>query len=59
MLKFEHKALIEDGHDHQAFMEACGTALQACPTETHGALIYSMLLLTDNMPLATMLATTP
>ena len=59
VLKLEHKALMEEGHSHQVFVEACGTALQACPTKTRGALMYPFLLLTDNVPLAGMMASTP
>ena len=59
MLKLECEVLVEEGHDCQAFMEACGTALQACPFEAHGVLMCPLLLLTGNVPLATMLAATP
>ena len=57
VLKLEHKVLVEEGHDCQAFVGACGTALYTCPTEAHGALMYPLVLLTGNMPLATILAT--
>ena len=59
VLKLECKELVEEGHDHQAFVEACSTALQACPFEDHGVLMYPLLLLTCNVPLAAMVATTP
>ena len=59
MLKLEHEALAEEGHDCQTFMEACSTALQVCPFEAHGVLMYPLQLLTSNMQLAAMLATTP
>ena len=59
VLKLEHEVLTEEGHDHQVFMEACSAALQACPAETHGALVYPLLILTDNMLLVAMLASTP
>ena len=59
MLKLEHEALVEEGHDFQTFVEACSAALQVCPTEAHGAQMYPLLLLTGNVPLAAMLATTP
>ena len=36
VLKLEHEALAEEGHDHQAFVEACSTALWACPLKAHG-----------------------
>ena len=58
MLKLEHEVLVQEGHDHQAFMEACSTALWACPFEAHGVLMYPMLLLTGNVPLPTLLAAT-
>ena len=41
MLKLECEALAEEGHDYQAFVEACGAALQACALKAHGVLIYS------------------
>ena len=59
VLKLEHEALVGEGHDHQAFMEACSTALQVGPLEAHGVLTYPLLLLTCNAPLAAMLTTTP
>ena len=59
VLKLECEALMEEGHDCQVFMEACITALWACPTKNHGALMYPLLLLTDNVSLAAMLASTP
>ena len=40
VLKLEHKVLVEEGHDCQAFLEASSVALQAWPTEAHGALVY-------------------
>ena len=52
-------ASAEQGHDCLAFMEACSAALQACPLKAHGVLMYPLLLLTDSVPLATMLSTTP
>ena len=58
MLKLEHEVLVEEGHDHPAFMEACSTALWACPLKAHGVLMYPLQLLTDNVPLSAMLATT-
>ena len=59
MLKLECEVLVEEGHDFQAFMETCSTALWACPFEAHGVLMYPLLLLTGNVPLAAMLAATP
>ena len=57
MLNLEHETLAEEGHDHQAFMEACSIALWACPLKAHRVLMYPLQLLTGNMQLATMLAT--
>ena len=59
VLTLECEVLAEEGHDHQVFVEACGAALWACPLKAHGVLIYPLLLLTGNVPLAAMLATTP
>ena len=53
MFKLEHAVLVEEGHDCQAFVEACGTALWACPLKPHGVLMYPLQLLTGNVPLAT------
>ena len=50
--------LAEEVQHCQAFMEACGAALWACPIKDHGVLMYALQILTGNMPLATMLATT-
>ena len=36
MLMLEHKAKAEEGWDCQAFMEAFGVALQACPSKPVG-----------------------
>ena len=49
----EHKARAEEGWDCQAFVEAFGAAIWACPLETHEALMYPLQLLTGDMPLAT------
>ena len=59
LLRLEGAVLTEEGGDFQAFMEACGTALWACPFTAHGVLMYPLQLLTGNVPLAIMLATTP
>ena len=59
MLKLECEALAEEEHDCQPFVEDCSAALLSCPLEAHGVLMYPLLLLTGNVPLATMLATTP
>ena len=58
MQKLEHEALAEEGHNCQAFMEATGTTLWDCPFKAHGVLMCPLQLLTGNVPLATMLATT-
>ena len=58
-LKLEHEALAEEGCDCLVFEEACGAALQACPLKAHWVLMYPIQLLTGNVPLAIMLATTP
>ena len=57
--KMECAALVEEGHDCQAFLEACSAALQACPLKAHGVLMCPLQLLTGNVSLAAMLATTP
>ena len=51
----QHKAKVEEGQDHEAFVEALWRALQSCLPETHGALMYPLQLLTGNVPLATIL----
>ena len=58
MLRLEHAGLEEEGHHCQAFMEACSAALWACPIVVHGVLMYPLELLSGNVPLAIMLATT-
>ena len=35
----ESEAIEEDGQAHQSFLQACGAALQACPTESLGILM--------------------
>ena len=59
VLKMEWEVLVQEGCDCQAFAEACDTALWACPLKAHGVLMYPLLLLTGNVLLVTMLATTP
>ena len=39
-------------------MEAFSAALWACPLKAHGVLMYPLQLLTGNVPMAAMLATT-
>ena len=55
MLMLECEAKVEEGWDCQAFMEAFGATLQACPPETHGALMYPQQLLISDVPLAAIL----
>ena len=38
-------------HSHQSFLQACGTALNACPTDTLGKLMYPLHLLTGSLSL--------
>ena len=55
MLELEHELIAEEGWDHQAFLEACGPVLWACPPEAHGVLMYPLHLLTGIMLLAPIL----
>ena len=55
----KREALKEEGKDCQSFLATCGAALQACPPEDHGVLMYPLQLLTGNMSLATLLAIYP
>ena len=57
--KTSYEALGKEGQDCQSFLEACRAALQACPPEAHGVLMYPLQLLTENMSLASLLVTTP
>ena len=47
-------ALEEEGRDHLSFLSACGVALQACPQNAPGVLMYPLHLLTGNMSLDTL-----
>ena len=49
-------ALEEEGRDHLSFLTACRAALQACPLNALGGLMYPLHLLTGNMSLATLLS---
>ena len=51
VLKLEHDALAEEGHDHWAFVEACGAALRVCYLKAHGVLIYPLQLLASGVSL--------
>ena len=51
----EMDATEEKRRDHLSFLVACGTTLQACPSEAHGVLFGPLQLLMVNIPLATLL----
>ena len=51
--------LEEEGRDHLFFLSTCGVALQACPPNALGILMYPLHLLTGNMSLATLLSPPP
>ena len=53
------EAIEEEGQDHQSFLTACGTVLQACPPEACGVLMYPLQLLMGNMSFAALLALSP
>ena len=55
MQTLEDKALKEKRHSSLSFPWACGVALQACPNEALGILMYSIHLLTGNMSLSGLL----
>ena len=59
MQNIEREAIEEEGWDHQSFLNACRAALQVCPLEACGVLMFPLQLLTRNMSLATLLVTTP
>ena len=42
VLKLGCEALAEEGHDRCMSVEACGAALQVCPLEAHGVLMYPL-----------------
>ena len=52
-LECEAKATVE--WDHQAFAEAFRVAVQACPPESCGALLYPLQVLAGDVPLAAIL----
>ena len=58
MQNIEREAIEEEGHDQHSFLSTCGVALQACPPEACGVLLFPLQLLTRNMSLATLLLTT-
>ena len=41
MWNLEDEALEVEKHAHQSFLWACGVALQACPNEALGKLMYA------------------
>ena len=51
----EDEAIEEVKHAHQSLLWACGMALQACPNESLGVLMYPIHLLTGNMFLISLL----
>ena len=53
MQHLEMEAIEEEGRHCLYFLATCGTALQACPPETHGVLRGPLQLLMGNMSLAT------
>ena len=55
----EREAIEEEERDCQSFLIASGAALQVCPLEAHGVLVYPLQLLTGNMSLAALLAISP
>ena len=55
MLELEHEALAEDSWDCQAFVEACGAALQTYLPKVHGVLMYPLQLLTGSILLVSIL----
>ena len=42
VLMLEHEVKVEEGWDCQAFVEAFQVAVQACPPEIHGMLMYPL-----------------
>ena len=55
MHNVEDEALEVEKHACQSFLWACGVALQACPNEALGKLMYPIHLLTGNMSLTSLL----
>ena len=54
----EDEALGVEKHAHQSFLRACRVALQACPNEALGRLMYPIYVLTGNMSLSSHLMPT-
>ena len=60
MQNLKDEALEVEKHPCQSFLQACGVALQACPNEALGKLMYPIHLLTGNMSLTgPLMATSP
>ena len=55
VLVLKCKVKAEEGQNCQAFMKACGAAIQACLPKTQGMLLYPLQLLTSDVSLATLL----
>ena len=55
VLTLECQMKAEERQDCQAFMEAFGMAIQACSPKNQGTLLYTLQLLTGNVPLAALL----
>ena len=55
MLVLECEAKATEAQDHQAFAEAFGAAMQACPPESQEALLHPLQILTSDIPLAAIL----
>ena len=59
ILNFKHEALEKQEHTCLSFLEACRSALRACPIEAHGVLFYPLQLLRGNILLASLLTASP
>ena len=51
MRNLEEEALEVEKLSHQSFLQACGAALKACPTDALGKLMYPLHLLTGSLSL--------
>ena len=58
MQNLDGEALVVEKHTHQSVLQACAVALQACPNEALGKLMYPIHLLTGNMSLTGLLTAT-
>ena len=59
MQTLEDEAIKEEKHACQSFLQVCGVALQACPNEALGVLMYPIHLVTGNMSLTDLLMVAP